>query len=185
MGLTRKQGELMPLLIGVSISPRGGAAMNIRNLCNRFLSSMLTIGIVGALVGPGAHSVSAQSIIVTTPFSFCVNRQAYPKGRYRFTLRSQWILSIQNVNGEDEGFFHIRREDGSAQDLASGPMASEGGVTFRTFEGIKELQTVHEPGSDSTFELIGHGFPRKNLKTRRLLKPTNGAIATQCAFQSW
>ena len=157
--------------------------MNIRNLCNRFVSSMPAAGLVGALIGLSAHSVSAQSFIVTTPFSFCVNQQAYPKGRYRLTLRSQWILSIQNVNGDDEGFFHIRREDGSAQGLASGPMASAGGVTFRTFEGIKDLQTIHEPGSDSAFELIGQGSPSKNLKTRRLLTPTNRSTETQCAFQ--
>ncbi len=158
--------------------------MNIRNLCNRFVSSMLAIGIVGTLVGLGAHSASAQSIVVTTPFSFCVNQQTYPKGRYRFTIKSQWVLSIQNVNGKDESFFHIRREDGSAQDLASGPMASVGGVVFRTFEDIKELQTVHEPGSDSTFELIGPALPGKNLKTRRVLKPTNRSTENQCPFQS-
>jgi hypothetical protein len=147
--------------------------MNIRNLRNRFASSMLALGIVGTHVGLGAHSVSAQSITVTTPFSFCVNHQAYPKGEYRFTLISQWILSIQNVNGEDESFFQIRRKDGSARGLASGPMASAGGVTFRTFQDIEELQTVHEPGSYSTFELIGKAFPRENSKTRRLLMPTN------------
>jgi hypothetical protein len=144
---------------------------------------MPAAGLVGALIGLSAHSVSAQSFIVTTPFSFCVNQQAYPKGRYRLTLRSQWILSIQNVNGDDEGFFHIRREDGGAKDLAGGPMASAGGVTFRTFEDIKELQIVHEPGSDSTFELIGQAFPGKNLKIRRVLKPTNRSVETQCAFQ--
>jgi hypothetical protein len=147
--------------------------MNTRNLRNRFVSSMLAVSIVGTLMGLGAHSVSAQSITVTTPFAFCVNHQAYPKGEYRFTLISRWILSIQNVNGEDESFFPIRREDGGAQGLTSGPMASEGGVTFRTFQDINELQTVHESGSDSTFELIGQAFPRGNSKTRRLLKPTN------------
>jgi hypothetical protein len=147
--------------------------MNIRNLRNRFVSPMLAVGIVGTLVGLDAHSVSAQSITVITPFSFCVNHQAYPNGRYRFTLISQWILSVQNVNGEDESFFQIRREDGNAQGVASSPMTSAGGVTFRTFQDVKELQTVHEPGSDSTFELIGQAFPRENSKTRRLLKPTN------------
>jgi hypothetical protein len=145
---------------------------------------MLAVGIVGTLIGLGAHSASAQSIVVATPFSFCVNQQAYPKGRYRFTIRSQWVLSIQNVNGDDEGFFHIRREDGSAQDLPDGPMASAGGITFRTFENIKELETVHEPGSDSTFELIGQAFPGNNLKTRRALKPTNRSVETQCPSQS-
>jgi hypothetical protein len=139
--------------------------MNIRNLRNRFVSPMLAVGIVGTLVGLDAHSVSAQSITVITPFSFCVNHQAYPNGRYRFTLISQWILSVQNVNGEDESFFQIRREDGNAQGVASSPMTSAGGVTFRTFQDgiclagsvLDNLQGFGLGQKEQLFEEFGGG----------------------------
>jgi hypothetical protein len=54
--------------------------MNLRNLRDRIVSSMLAIGVVGSLVGLGSHSVSAQSITATMPFPFCVNNQAYLMG---------------------------------------------------------------------------------------------------------
>jgi hypothetical protein len=147
--------------------------MKIRNLSNRFASLMLALSIVGSLVGLGTHSVSAQSILVTTPFPFCVNNQAYPKGSYRFTLLSHWILSVRNVNGEQERMFPVGPKDGGAQGLVSGPMGSAGRVTFRSFQGFKELYAVHEPASDLTFELIGQRFSGENLKTRGSPKPTN------------
>ena len=147
--------------------------MNIRNLSNRFASLMLALSIVGSLAGLGTHSVSAQSILVTTPFPFCVNNQAYPKGSYRFTLLSHWILSVRNVNGEQERMFPVGPKDGGAQGLVSGPMGSASGVTFRSFQGFKELDTVHEPVSGLTFELIGQRSRGENLKTRGTPKPTN------------
>ena len=113
--------------------------MKIRNLFNRFASSMLALSIVGSLAGLGTHSVSAQSILVTTPFPFCVNNQAYPKGSYRFTLLSHWILSVRNVNGEQERMFPVGPKDGGAQGLVSGPMGSAAGVTFRSFPGFTKV----------------------------------------------
>src|ERR1700678_1769648 len=84
--------------------------MNLRNLSHRIVSSMLALGMIGILAGLGAHSASAQSITATTPFPFCVNNQAYPMGTYRFTLISQWILSIRNMNGGGESLFPIHPE---------------------------------------------------------------------------
>jgi hypothetical protein len=147
--------------------------MKIRDLSNRLTSSMLALGMVGSLAGLGAHTVSAQSIVVTTPFPFCVNSQAYPKGSYRFTLLSHWLLSVRNVNGEQQRLFRLGPKDGGTQGSVSGPMGSAGGVTFRSFQGFKELDTVHEPVSGLTFELIGQRLSGENLKTRGSPKPTN------------
>jgi hypothetical protein len=144
--------------------------MNIRNLCNRFVSSMLAVGIVGSLAGLGAHSVSAQSITVTTSFPYCVNSHAYPKGKYQFTLISQGLLSIRDVNGGSEKLFPVHPEFAGAHGLAGAPM---GGLTFRAFQDVRELQAVYEPGSNLIFELIGQESPRENLKTRGSLKSTN------------
>jgi hypothetical protein len=147
--------------------------MKIRNLSNRFAPSMLALGIVVSFAGMGTHSVLAQSVIATTPFPFCVNNHAYPKGSYRFTLLSHWILSIRDENGVGERFFRIYPEDGGGQGLVSGPMGSAAGVTFRSFQGFKELYAVHDPVSGLTFELIGQRLPGENLKTPGSAKPTN------------
>jgi hypothetical protein len=147
--------------------------MNLRHLCHRIVSSMLALGVGGLLAGLGTHSASAQSITVTTPFSYCVNNRAYASGEYKFTLLSQYLLSIRNVNGGGESLFLIRPEDGGDRSLARGPVESLGGVTFRTFQGFKELHAVHEPVSNLTLELIGHGISRDKLKTGRSLVPIN------------
>jgi hypothetical protein len=147
--------------------------MNIRNLCNRFISSMLAAGIVGILVGLGAHLVSAQSITATTPFPFCVNHQAYPRGTYRFTLISPWLLSIHNVNGEEEGLFQIHPEAGGPEGIPNDQAGSTDSLTFRTFQGFRELQALYEPSSGMTFELMGQGVLRDKLKTHGSLKPKN------------
>jgi hypothetical protein len=140
--------------------------MNLRNLCDRIVSSMLALGMVGILAGLGAPSVSAQSITATTPFPFCVNNQAYPMGSYRFTLVSQWILSIRNMNGGGQGLFPIHPEAGGPQ----GRVASVDGVTFRNFQGLRELKGVHVAGSALAFELIGQGISTDESKTGGPLK---------------
>ena len=145
--------------------------MNLRNLFNRFVSSTLALGIVGGLAGLGAHSVSAQSITVTTPFPYCVNKQAFPRGTYRFTHTSQWLLSIQDVNGVGESLFLVRPEAGGPEGMASGPVGSVGGATFRTIRGLRELKEVNEPGSDVTLELIGQETARDKFKTHGSLQP--------------
>jgi hypothetical protein len=138
--------------------------MNIRNLRARIVSTMLAIGVVGGFVGLGTHSVLAQSITVTTPFPFCVNNQAYPKGRYEFTHISEPFLSIRDVNWGGESLYLIRPEDSVAQGVATGRVRSARGATFHIFQGFRELQTFDDPDSGLTFELIGHANPHSYPK---------------------
>jgi hypothetical protein len=147
--------------------------MNIRNLRARIVSSILALGIVVSLVGLGANSSLAQSITVTTPFSFCVNNQAYPKGRYEFTHISQWVLSIRNVNERDKSFFLIHPDDRVARGSTSDPVGSVSGLTFRTSQGFQELQAVHGPGFDFSVQLAGQMTPRDKSKNRGTPKPMN------------
>lgn len=144
--------------------------MTFRNLSTRICSSILTLGIVGSLIGLNAHPVAAESITITTPFPFCVNNQAYPKGRYRFTLVSQWILSIRDVNGEDERLFLVEPEADNSQRLSGGLAGSVSGVTFRIVRGLRQLQQVHEAGADVTFDLIGHTDSGGELRAGRPLQ---------------
>jgi len=145
--------------------------MNLRNLCDRIVSSMLALGTLASVVGLGARPVSAQSITATTTFPFCVNNQTYPMGRYQFTLVSQWILSIRNVNGRGQNLFPIHPEVAGPRGLASGPVGPVDGVTFRTVQGLRELKAVHVAGSNLTFELIGQEIQRDKSETRGPLKP--------------
>ena len=147
--------------------------MNLKNLCNRIGSSMLAPCIVASVAFLGAHSVSAQSITVTTTFPFCVNKEAYPIGTYQFTLLSDWILSVHNVNRKGEQMFAIRPGDGGIQGSASRAVRSVGGATFRTFRDFWELTTVSEPVADTAFELIEEGIQREKPETHRPVKPIN------------
>lgn len=147
--------------------------MNLRHLCNRVVSSLVVICCGGSLVEVSAHSVSAQSITVTTPFSYCVNSRAYPGGQYKFTLVSDWLLSIRNVNGGGEDLFLVHPEAGGAKGMTIGSVGPAGGLTFRTFQGFKELQAVHEPGPDLILELIGPATARDKSKTHGSLQPIN------------
>jgi hypothetical protein len=128
--------------------------MNPGNLCHRIFSSILPSAIVGSFLGLAANSAWAQSIVVTTPFSYCVNYQAYRGGTYQFTLISPWVLSIRNVKGGAANFFPVHPEAVVAQDLDHSRVASTGGLTFATYSGVRELQAVHEPGSGFTSELV-------------------------------
>src|ERR1700733_4374007 len=141
--------------------------MNPRNLCHRIVSSMLTLGMVCILAGLGAHSVSAQSITATTPFPFCVNNQPYPMGSYRFTLLSEWILSIRNMKDGGQSLFPVHPEVGGPQRR----VASADGVTFRNYQGLRELKDVHVAGSALTFELIGQGISTDKSRTGGPLEP--------------
>ena len=147
--------------------------MNLRNLRDRIATSTLALGIVGSLVGVGAHSVFAQSMTATTPFPFCVRNQAYPMGTYRFILISPWLLSIRNVNGGGERLFQVHPQPAQRQGLAGRPLGSDDVVSFSTVHGLRELKAVHEAGSDLSFELTGQGITRDNLRTREPLKPTS------------
>ena len=143
--------------------------MNIRNLCDRMLSSILAPAIVGSFMGLGAHSVAAQSIIVTTPFSYCVNSRAYPGGNYQFTLISPWILSIRNVSGGAANFFAVHPE----RDFPHSRVSSAGGLVFATYQGVRTLQAVYEPGSRFGSELISPGVPGDKLQTHRSFRQIN------------
>jgi hypothetical protein len=147
--------------------------MNIRNLRARIVSTMLAISVVVGFPGLGTHSALAQSITVTTPFPFCVNNQAYPKGRYEFTHISQWLLLIRDVNGGGESLFPIRPEDRVAQGLATGRARSARGVTFHTFQGFRELEAFDDPDSGLTVELIGQRISRDKTNTHGSLEPIN------------
>jgi hypothetical protein len=121
--------------------------MNFGNLSHRFVSLILAVGIAGGILGLGAQAASAQGITATTPFSFSVDNQQYPPGKYQFTLASLWLLSIRDVDGGGEKFFPL-------QPIDNGYLGSHGGLTFRNSNGRKHLQEVYMPGTDMVFALL-------------------------------
>ncbi|MGA8910208.1 MAG: hypothetical protein WB524_21540 [Acidobacteriaceae bacterium] len=147
--------------------------MNLRHLCDRIVSSVLAIGIGLSLAGLGAHSASAQSLTVTTPFSYCVNRQAYPRGEYQFTLLSEWLLDIRNVKNGKESLLLVQPEVYGVQKPANGAVVSVGELTFRSFQGFRELQTVRDPVAGVTVKVIGRGTGGDRSKSGRLIEPVN------------
>ena len=148
--------------------------MNLGNLFHRFFTPVLALGVAGAMLVLAPPSASAQGIIATTPFSFSVDNQQYPPGRYQFTLVSPWLLSIQNANGR-EMVFPIHPED-------SGPSGSRGGLTFHKCEGHNELLAVYIPGTDMTAELIGQKAPGDESKTH-VSRPSMSCLPEKGAFQ--
>lgn len=130
--------------------------MNLRLVRNRTFTSMLTLGIVGAMFAMGTRSASGQSITVTTPFPFCINNQSFPSGTYRFTPVSEWILSIRDVNNKSEELFPVRPEVRNREGSQAGPMWKVGGVTFRNSQGVHTLEAVYDPTSDVSFEFPIH-----------------------------
>jgi hypothetical protein len=139
--------------------------MNLRNLCNRIASLMLALCAVGSIVGLGTPSVLAQPITVTTPFPFCVNNQGYPKGSYELTHLSQWVLAIRNVNGGYQSLFMVRPEDRMSKGATIRSGLPFGSLTFRTSQGIRELQAIHEPDSSMTLALAGQRITNDKLRT--------------------
>jgi hypothetical protein len=131
--------------------------MNLRHARNHIFTSMSALAFVWSTMGVGARSVSAQSITVTTPFSFCVNNQAFPEGTYRFTPVDEWLLSIRNVNGGSEQLFLAHPVDRDRGNRATTAAMELGGVTFRNFEGVRTLTSVYDPGSDVSYELPEEG----------------------------
>jgi hypothetical protein len=143
--------------------------MNLRHSTNRIASPMLALFFGASLLGLCARSVSAQSITVTTPFPFCVNKQAYPSGTYRFTPISEWLVSIHNVNGTDESFFVARPDPDGPRASAIGPAENVGGLKFQTLNGIRELVAVYVPSADASLELSGPNPRKDNSTTHRSL----------------
>lgn len=141
--------------------------MNLRLVRNRIFTSMLALGIVGVTFAMGARPASAQSITVTTPFPFCINNQAFPRGTYRFIPLSQWVLSIRDVNGENEELFPVRPEVRDRKSSETDPMWNVGGVTFRNSHGVHTLKAVDDPISDLSFEFpIHHSREEHNCATK-------------------
>jgi hypothetical protein len=120
--------------------------MNLRKLFQPIALSLLPLGLAAGLAG--ATPASAQSIIVTAPFTFCVNSAVFAQGTYEFALESPWLLSIRNIHGKTASLFAVRPEDGTSR-------GSFGGLTFHTVQGMRELQAVHEYGKDGTVVLLG------------------------------
>lgn len=132
--------------------------MKFRLVRDRIFTSMLALGFVGATFAMGARSVSAQSLTVATPFPFCVDNQAFPKGTYAFTPLDHWILSIRNVNGGSARLFLTYPKDRNDNGWTTAAAAMKrGGVTFRDSEGVQTLKAVYDPSSDVSLELPEQG----------------------------
>jgi hypothetical protein len=134
-----------------------GGFMNLGKLSQRFVAPVVTLG-VGSILVMAPQSVSAQGITVTNQFPFSVDKQEYPAGTYQFTLESQWLLSIHNADGGNTNLFPVHPED-------SGPLGSNGRLTFYNCEGNQKLQAVYIPGTDITVELIGPDNVTNHKKT--------------------
>lgn len=141
--------------------------MNLRHVRNRIFTSMVALGFVCAILAMGARPASAQSITVTTPFPFCVNNQVFPRGTYRFTPQSQWLLSIRNVSGGPEELFPVRPGDRERQGSVTGPMGKVGGVIFRNSGGVQMLNAVYDPVLDLSLEFPGHHSPNQHNCTAK------------------
>jgi hypothetical protein len=98
-----------------------------------------------------------------------VNSQAYPGGKYQFTLISPWILSIRNVSGGAANFFAVHPE----QDFPTGRLSTGGGLIFANYQGVRALQAVYQPGSRFASELISQGVPGDKLQTHRSFRQIN------------
>jgi len=123
--------------------------MNFEKLISTLAKLILGAVAIGGMLTLGAQTATAQAITVTTPFAFSAGSQSYPPGTYQFTLLSQWSLSIRNVKGGGKRFFAVHPEE-------TGPLNSQGSLTFRNFEGHRNLQAVYVPGTDIAAELLQH-----------------------------
>jgi hypothetical protein len=124
--------------------------MNREKVISTFAKLILAAVSMGSTLALGTQTATAQeAIIVTTPFAFSAGTQSYPAGTYKFTLVSEWSLSIRNVNGGGERFFTVQPEE-------NGTVGSQGGLTFRNSEGQASLQAVYVPGTDRAAELFQH-----------------------------
>ena len=122
---------------------------NHEKFASTFVKLILVAGSIGGMLALGAQTATAQSVTATTPFAFSAGSQSYPAGTYQFTLLSQWSLSIRNVKGGGERFFAVHPEE-------TGPLGSNGNLTFRNSEGHLNLQAVYVPGTGRVAELLQH-----------------------------
>ena len=123
--------------------------MNRKKLTATFVKAIVAAFTASGIIALGTQPASAQAIIVTIPFAFSAGDQLYPVGTYQFTLLSEWSLSMRNVKGGGERFFMVAPEQNRLE-------ASHAGIVFRNYEGHKDLEAVHVPGSDIGAELFSH-----------------------------
>ena len=139
--------------------------MNREKFTSTFAKLILVAGSIGSVLALGAKTATAQAITVTTPFAFSAGSQSYPAGTYQFTLLSEWSLSIRNVKGGGEKFFAVHPEE-------TGPLDSQGSLTFRNSEGHRSLQAVYVPGTDIAAELLQHDSRSNRSKSGMSLAST-------------
>jgi hypothetical protein len=132
--------------------------MNLGNLSQRLVTPILAFAVVGLILVMAPQSASAQEITVSNPFPFSVDNQQYPAGTYQFTLKSQWLLSVNTADGRSKNFFAIHPED-------TGPLGSHSRLTFYNCEGNEKLEAVYIPGTGITAELIGSDSATNKVKT--------------------
>jgi hypothetical protein len=112
-----------------------------------YTKSTLAVVITSGILALGTQTVSAQAIIVTTPFAFSAGSQLYPAGTYQFTVKYESsLLSIRNVNGGGEKFFMVRPE-------VNKPLRPHSGLIFNHSDESNNLQAVRVPGTDRVAEL--------------------------------
>jgi hypothetical protein len=121
--------------------------MNRKKLKAIFVKIIVVSFTASGILALGTQAASAQSIVVTIPFTFSAGDQLYPVGTYQFTLLSGWLLSMRNVKDGGERFFTV----GPKQ---NGSESSHDSVVFRNSEGHKDLQAVSVPGSHISVELL-------------------------------
>jgi hypothetical protein len=145
--------------------------MNRKNLFRQFTTLTLAVGLAAGISGLSTQTASAQGIIVTTPFTFSAGNQQYPAGTYWFTLISEWMLSIRNVDGGGEKFFPVRPEDNRG-------LGSNGGLAFRNFDGQKTLEAVYIPGTGRATGLTAHETASNKARTHIATATTSTSAET-------
>jgi hypothetical protein len=132
--------------------------MNRKKLKAIFVKIIVVSFTASGILALGTQAASAQSIVVTIPFTFSAGDQLYPVGTYQFTLLSGWLLSMRNAKGGGERFFAV----GPKQNGSEG---SHDGVVFRNSEGHKNLQAVYVPGSRISVELLPYDHVSPKLRS--------------------
>jgi hypothetical protein len=133
--------------------------MNRKKLTATFVKVIVAAFAASGMLALGTQAASAQSIVVTIPFTFSAGDQLYPVGTYQFTLLSGWLLSMRNVKGGVERFFTV----GPKQ---NGSKGSHDSVVFRNSEGHKDLQAVYVPASRISVQLLPYDHVSPKLPSR-------------------
>jgi hypothetical protein len=145
----------MEMIAAIDFTPHRGASMNRKKLTATFIKVIVAAFAASGILALRTQAASAQSIIVTIPFTFSAGNQLYPVGTYQFTLLSGWSLSMRNMKGGGERFFMVSPQQNE-------PEASHASVVFHDSQGQKDLVRVRVPGSDISAELLpqDHASPK-------------------------